>query len=35
MMNSSAMQNLHNSQGMQEAIKSGDAKKMQELQLLS
>ena len=31
MMNSSAVQNLHNSQGMQEAMKTGDVKKMQEL----
>ncbi|GAB6155896.1 hypothetical protein JCM17380_46480 [Desulfosporosinus burensis] len=31
LMNSSEMQNLHNSQGMQDAMQTGDIKKMQEL----
>ena len=31
MMNSTAMQNLHNSQGMQDARQTGDVKRMQEL----
>lgn len=31
LMNSTEMQNLHNSQGMQEAMQTGDVKKMQEL----
>ena len=31
LMNSAEMQNLHNSQGMQDAMQTGDLKKMQEL----